>query len=212
MRREIQVQKTDAFICGMWYTVSREIMTYDSTGRRIRTENLAGETTAEAWDCCHRVLKTRPDGSTTTWDYDDDGRLMSSSRLIPLDMTNVASARTAYAYDAYGNRTSRKVRTSAGETVEERRSYDKYGRLVEISSFGTSVKYYYDIKGRVSRQLVDGSPIDYVYTKHGLLAGKYLGGRAKPDARIFLGYTYEPTAHTRLKPNHITEQVSLVRE
>ena len=74
-------------------------MTYDSTGRRIRTENLAGETTAEAWDCCHRVLETRPDGSTTTWDYDDDGRLTSSSRLIPLDMTNVASARTAYAYD-----------------------------------------------------------------------------------------------------------------
>ena len=103
----------------MWYTVSRETMTYDSTGRCIRTENLAGETTAEAWDCCHRVLETRPDGSTTTWDYDDDGRLTSSSRLVALDMTNVASARTAYAYDALGQ-------LAAGTTTF---AYDAFGSL-----------------------------------------------------------------------------------
>ena len=95
----------------------------------------------------------------------------------------------AYAYDAYGNRTSRTVSSANGETTEERRSYDKYGRLVEISSFGTSVKYRYDAKGRVARQVVDGSPIDFVYTKYGQLAGKYLGGREKPDAAVEYEYS-----------------------
>ena len=46
----------------------------------------------------------------------------------------------------WGNRTSRVTCDRAGVTVSrEDRSYDKYGRLVEISSFGTSVKYRYGI-------------------------------------------------------------------
>ena len=90
---------------------------------------------------------------------------------------------------AYGSRTSRTVRSPAGETTEERRNYDKYGRLVEISSFGTSVKYRYDLKGRIARQTVDGSPIDFAYTKYGQLAGKYLGGKEKPDASVEYEYS-----------------------
>ena len=64
-------------------------MTYNDQGKRTSLENLAGQVTTTAWDCCHKVSETEPDGSTTTWDYDADGRMIASSRLIPLDMTNV---------------------------------------------------------------------------------------------------------------------------
>ena len=73
----------------IWYNISPNRMTYNLPGKRITSENLAGQVTTTAWDCCHKVSVTEPDGSTTTWDYDDEGRMIASSRLIPLDMTNV---------------------------------------------------------------------------------------------------------------------------
>jgi hypothetical protein len=63
-------------------------MIYNEQGKRTSLENLAGQVTTTAWDCCHKVSETEPDGSTTTWDYDDEGRIIASSRLFPLDMTN----------------------------------------------------------------------------------------------------------------------------
>ena len=64
-------------------------------------------------------------------------------------------------------------------------SCDRFGRLAETAAgFGSKVTYAYDSKGRLARQTVDGTPIDYAYTKYGQLAGKYLGGREKPDAAI----------------------------
>ena len=71
-------------------------MTYNLQGKRITSENLAGQVTITAWDCCHKVSEVQPDGSTTTWDYDDEGRMIAASRLIPLDMTNVTWLTTCY--------------------------------------------------------------------------------------------------------------------
>ena len=51
------------------------------------------------------------------------------------------------------------------------------------------MKFFYDTKGRLSRQIVDGSTIDFAYTKYGQLAGKYLGGRNEPDAAIEYEYS-----------------------
>ena len=53
---------------------------------------------------------------------------------------------------------------------------------------GKSSKVY-DSKGRLARQVVDGSPIDYEYTKYGQLAGKYLGGRQNADASVVYEYS-----------------------
>ena len=52
--------RTEAFIDGMWYTISRNRMTYNAEGKRIRSENLAGQVTTTAWDCCHKVSETYP--------------------------------------------------------------------------------------------------------------------------------------------------------
>ena len=51
------------------------------------------------------------------------------------------------------------------------------------------MKFFYDTKGRLSRQIVDGSTIDFAYPKYGQLAGKYLGGRNEPDAAIEYEYS-----------------------
>ena len=101
-RGEVIEEKTEAFIDGIWYTIARNQMTYNFEGKRITSENLAGQVTTTAWDCCHKVSEVQSDGSTTTWDYDMEGRVVASSRLIPLDMTNVTWLTTCYRYDDLG--------------------------------------------------------------------------------------------------------------
>ena len=114
----------------------------------------------------------------------------SDGRLRIAEIAALTDALGEAASQAYGRRTRRTVRfADGGEAQEERRAYDKYGRLVEIAAFGTSVKWRYDARGRVARQVVDGSPIDFAYTKDGRFAGKWLGGRESPDASVEYEYS-----------------------
>lgn len=158
-------------------TIRRE---YDEHDRVTKVDYGNNETETFAYDKWGRLSSHTRGKLKETYAYDHFGR------LVQKDENGLVYT---YGYDAYGSRTSRTVRSLAGETTEERRSYDKYGRLVEISSFGTSVKYRYDAKGRIARQTVDGSPIDFAYTKYGQLAGKYLGGKEKPDASVEYEYS-----------------------
>ena len=159
-------------------TVRRE---HDAHGRLTRVAYAKGEVETFAYDRWGR-LSARTRGSLKeTYRYDHFGRLVEKDE---------GGTVFSYAYDAWGRRTSRTIRfADGGEAQEERRAYDKYGRLVEIAAFGTSVKWRYDAKGRVARQVVDGSPIDFAYTKDGRLAGKWLGGRESPDASVEYEYS-----------------------
>ena len=85
-------------------------------------------------------------------------------------------------------RTSRVTKNGA-LTLEETRSYDKFGRLVEITSDGKSVKYSYDAKNRLSMQTADNMPIEFSYTKYGQLENKTLGGKLKPVSSLTYIYT-----------------------
>ena len=115
----------------------------------------------------------------------------SDGRLRIAEIAALTDALGEAASQAYGRRTRRTVRLldGGGETVDERRAYDRYGRLVEIAASGTTVRYAYDGRGRVARQTVDGTPIDFAYTRDGRLAGKYLGGRLAPEASVEYEYT-----------------------
>ena len=159
-------------------TVRRE---HDAHGRLTRVAYAKGEVETFAYDRWGR-LSARTRGSLKeTYRYDHFGRLVEKDENGTV---------FSYAYDAWGRRTSRTIRfADGGEAQEERRAYDKYGRLVEIAAFGTSVKWRYDARGRVARQVVDGSPIDFAYTKDGRLAGKWLGGRESPDASVEYEYS-----------------------
>ena len=131
-RGETLEQKTEAFIDGIWYTISRKRMTYNSEGKRTSLENLAGQVTTTAWDCCHKVSEVQPDGSTTTWDYDAEGRLSATSRLIPLDMTNVTWLTTCYKYDALGRQIATWQTNYAAQVglPVTRTRYDQLGRVI----------------------------------------------------------------------------------
>ena len=158
-------------------TVRRE---HDAHGRLTRVTYAKGEVETFAYDRWGRLAEHTRGKLKETYRYDHFGRLAEKDENGTV---------ISYAYDAWGRRTSRTIRfADGGAAQEERRAYDRYGRLVEIAAFGTSVKWRYDDRGRVARQVVDGSPIDFAYTKDGRLAGKWLGGRESPDASVEYEY------------------------
>ena len=143
--------RTEAYIDGIWYTIARNRITYNAEGKRIRTENLAGQVTTTAWDCCHKVSEVQPDGSTTTWDYDDEGRITATSRLIPLDMTNVTWLTTCYRYDALGRQTATWKTNYAAQVglPVTRTRYDQLGRVIaRVDQIGNTTTTTYSPDGR----------------------------------------------------------------
>ena len=126
-------------------------MTYNATGKRIRTENLAGQATVTDWDCCHKVSETGPDGSTTTWDYDAEGLVVASSRLIPTDLTNVTWVTTCYRYDDLGRQTATWQTNYAAQVSlpATRTRYDQLGRVIAgIDQLGNTTTTEYSPDGR----------------------------------------------------------------
>ena len=55
-RGEISEQNTDAYISGVWYTIARNQMKYNSTDKQITFENLAGNKGAELIDTVAEFL------------------------------------------------------------------------------------------------------------------------------------------------------------
>ncbi len=153
---------------------------YDEFGRLTYADYGNGEIERFAYDKWNRLAKHTRGKTEETYKYDHFGRLVEKKE---------SGLTTTYTYDAWGNRLSRVTKNRQGDVVsKENRAYDKFGRLAETAAgFGAKVTYAYDSKGRLARQIVDGSPIDYEYTKYGQLAGKHLGGKLNPDASV----TYE---------------------
>ena len=150
-RGETAETRTEAYIDGIWYTIARNRMTYNAEGKRTSVENLAGQVTTTAWDCCHKVSEVQPDGSTTTWDYDDEGRVIASSRLIPLDMTNVTWLTTCYRYDDLGRQTATwQTNYSAQVGLPATRTrYDALGRVIaRVDTLGNTTTTKYSPDGR----------------------------------------------------------------
>ena len=154
----------------------------DGFDRVVEADYGNGEVETFAYDAWGRLAEHARGSRTETYRYDHFGRLARKTG---------GGAVVSFSYDAWGRRTRRTVRLldGGGETVDERRAYDRYGRLVEIAASGTTVRYAYDGRGRVARQTVDGTPIDFAYTRDGRLAGKYLGGRLAPEASVEYEYT-----------------------
>ena len=154
----------------------------DEFGRLVRADYGNGEVERFEYDKWNRLAKHTRGKTEETYKYDHFGRLVEKREN---------GLTTSYTYDAYGNRLSRVTKNRKGEVVsKENRMYDRLGRLAETSAgFGSVVKYAYDRRGRLARQTVDGTPIDYEYTKYGQLAGKYLGGKLNADASVTYEYS-----------------------
>ena len=155
---------------------------YDEFGRLVRADYGNGEVETFAYDKWNRLAKHTRGKTEETYKYDHFGRLVEKREN---------GLATSYTYDAWGNRLSRVTKNRKGEVVsKENRTYDKFGRLAETAAgFGAKVTYAYDSRGRLSRQVVDGTPIEYEYTKYGQLAAKHLGGKLNPDASVTYEYS-----------------------
>ena len=170
-RGEVIETRTEVFIENVWHTIARERLTYNAEGKRIKSENLAGQITTTAWDCCHKISEVQPDGSTTMWDYDDEGRMVASSRLIPMDMTNVTWLTTCYEYDDLGRQiatwqTNRSAKVGLPVT---RKRYDALGRVVaRVDQLGNTTTTSYSPDGRtVSVLNPNASTIIFTYNADG---------------------------------------------
>ena len=162
---------------------------YDEYGRLVAVDYGKGETETFAYDKWNRLAVHTRGKAKETYAYDHFGRLVTQKEA--LDESTASFTCTSYAYDAWGSRTSRETTDRKGDVVsKETRRYDRFGRLAETrAGFGSKVTYSYDSKGRLARQVVDGSPIDYEYTKYGQLAAKHLGGKLNPDASVIYEYS-----------------------
>ncbi|MBQ6338829.1 MAG: zinc dependent phospholipase C family protein [Kiritimatiellae bacterium] len=160
-RGEVLETRTEAYIDGMWYTISRNLMTYNAEGKRTSLENLAGQVTTTAWDCCHEVSEIQPDGSTTIWDYDADGRVIATMGIVPLDLTNFTWRTFCYAYDSLGRQIASWTTNYAAHVglPATRTCYDSLGRISsEIDDLGNETTVAYDDNRRgVTVQYPNGS-------------------------------------------------------
>ena len=155
-RGETVEERTEAFIEGAWHVIARERRAYNDEGKVVQRENLAGQITTTTWDCCHKVSESQPDGSMTTWDYDEEGRMIASSRLIPLDMTNVTWLTTCYEYDDLGRQVATWQTNFAAQVglPAERTAYDALGRVIaRVDRLGNTTTTSYSSDGRTASVL-----------------------------------------------------------
>ena len=163
---------------------------YDDFGRVAKVDYGSGETETFAYDAWGRVAKHTRGDKAETYEYDHFGRMTKKTE---------EGAATVYEYDAYGSRTLRRSLDSAGAVVdEERRSYDRYGRLSEIASGSGKVKYSYDPKGRVAKQFLGEKTIDFTYTKSGQLKTKVMSGKGGKEQELKYWYSKSGRLDARL--------------
>ncbi|WP_406858742.1 DUF6531 domain-containing protein [Streptomyces sp. HUAS MG47] len=115
-------------------------LTYDLNGR-VLTIGQPGATKPFTYTYNpNGTLASRayPDGRTTAFTYDDDGRVTGQT-------TNAKT--TAYAWDEAGNLTSTKLPTTAART--ESRTYDQAGRLTSMTEGNGNRTFERDAAGRV---------------------------------------------------------------
>lgn len=155
-RGEVVESRTEVLVGDSWHAVARTHRTYNPEGKCIWSVDLAGQVTTTEWDCCHKVAETEPDGSASTWDYDEDGRMVEVSRLVPYDLTNVTWVSTGHAYDDLGRqvsswRTNRAARIGIPAT---RVRYDPLGRLeARTDIFGNETVMAYSTNGLMTTVL-----------------------------------------------------------
>ena len=122
---------------------------------------------------------TKDANKKASFKYDYFGRMIEK---------NEGDIVTAYAYNPWGQRTTR-VTKQSGLTLNESKTYDEFGRLTEIKSNEKVVKYSYNKDNQLIMQLIDGIPVEFTYTKYGQLESKMLGGKIRPISSLKYVYT-----------------------
>ncbi len=160
---------------------------YDKYDRPIKITYLCGETETFTYDQLNRVVASTRGKTKARFKYDYFGRLVAKQDGKTL---------TTYAYNAYGQRTQR-VTQRGKKTLTETKAYDRYGRLVTIKFDDKTIHYEYNYKNQLVKQIIDGIPIEFVYTPYGQLSEKILGGKNKPISTLSYYYKKDGTLYAR---------------
>ncbi len=80
-------------LVGFGILLSKNFMTDNVTDKCRRTEDLAGQVTTTAGDCCRKVFEKQPDGSTMTRDYDGENRPALWERIEQSTNRTIVGAR-----------------------------------------------------------------------------------------------------------------------
>ncbi|WP_407065742.1 RHS repeat domain-containing protein [Dokdonella sp.] len=140
---------------------------------------------------------TRPDGSTSTTEYDTAGRIQS----IVHAKAGSEIAHAAYAYDANGNRTEQKEANGAVTGNAEQRTtytYDNGDRLTDTQTPDRSTHYVLDATGNRTHETIrDASNVligdsTLVYNARGQLTT-----RDDPAANVHVALTYDADGNTQ---------------
>ena len=127
----------------------------------------------------------------TMLEYDFFGRLASKT-----EYTEKREIHYCYDYTKSDKRKSMIMDYSNGFIMEEKRSYDSFGRLTTIDSGSQKLSYEYNMRVRVIKQRANGVDIVFSYDKLGRLKTKVLGSEKMPISKIeyFYGANSQITA------------------
>lgn len=135
---------------------------YNDLDRLVKVSYANGEVENFIYNSWGKLVSSSRGEKTATFKYDYFGRMIEK---------NENGIVTAFAYNPWGQRISRITRNGAFLS-EEKRAYDKFGRLETIESDGKVVRYKYNAKNQLLEQNVNGVPIVFEYTKYGQLKSK----------------------------------------
>ena len=115
---------------GIWYTIARNSMTYNEQGKRTSLENLAGQVTATAWDCCF------------AYGYNTRSELTNAVASVDSDY------RYAYDFDDIGNReTSSERGTNTCYSANALNQYTSISNLCDSASLREEFTPQFDLDG-----------------------------------------------------------------
>jgi len=155
-------------------------------------------TTALAYFPSGKVhVLTRPDGSTSTTEYDTAGRIQS----IVHAKAGSEIAHAAYTYDANGNRTEQKEANGAVTGNAEQRTtytYDNADRLTDTQTPDRSTHYVLDATGNRTHETIrDASNVLIGDSTLVYNARDQLTTRDDPAANVHVALTYDADGNTQ---------------
>lgn len=166
------------------------------------------------------------DGSSKAYTHDDLGRItgitavnaagQKSVTTLKYDFFNRVIAKTetvgdrkvsfTYNYNKADQRTAMRVRYDNGLSTAESRTYTELGQLAEIQNDSSQqLRYEYDTRGRISRQIANGAEIRFQYNKLGRLQSKIMGPEKFPIASV--KYFYAPDGQITARSVNSVKQV-----